>query len=354
MSTSFLVDGPGMWAYNVELKKIMPLTIGRTRQNELVLQDQRVSSKHAKVYFQEGRWYLEDLGSSNGTFLNGTQVHGKMPIRNGDSIRIGSTEILFKDKESQVSEDAWDKTVVKMTQHEIAVKAALKRAEDNTLDSVVSIPDLHIAPTEEIENKKAEKAPEIASAQDVVSMIYETNVDQEARKKQKQAEDMLWIAEKYGEAIGKLARSGSRNKNDMYTKTLEFLCETIEMQNGFLMVPNRVQRRWVIEAWTGTNEEWTTFEKNHPVPLTVANDSWKNDEIISNVWGNHRKGLDSSASLMSLNVQTYIAVPLHKSGEKAGLIYLDQRKQFRPIVDKEVYLINKLGKYIIEFEMADV
>lgn len=355
MSASFLVDGPGMWAYNIELKKVMPITIGRTRQNELVLQDQRVSSKHARVYFSDGKWMLEDLESSNGTQVNGNALKGKIQIRNGDSIRIGSTEILFKDKESQQSEDEWDKTMMKMGQHEIALKAALKNAEAKGDDDVVSIPELHIADLGGSETAAVSPSgSDVGSGQDVVSMIYETNADKAAQEKHKKAEEMLWIAEHYAEVVGKLARSGGRNKTEMYTRALEYLCQTMEMQNGFLMVPNRVQKRWVIEAWTGNNDEWTTFEKNHPVPLTVANDSWKNDEIVSNVWGDHRKGLDSSSSLLSLNVKTYIAVPIHKSGEKAGLIYLDQRKQLRPIFDKEVYLINKVGKYIIEFELSEL
>lgn len=354
MSASFLVDGPGMWAYNVELKKVMPLTIGRTRQNEMVLQDQRVSSNHAKVYYEDKKWILEDLNSSNGTQVNGNALKGKIQIRNGDTIRIGSTEILFKDKESQNDEDAWDKTVVKMSQHEIALKAALKRAESKTDDDVVSIPDLHIAERAD-DNSSAipSSGSDVVSGNDVVSMIYDTNAEKAATEKQKKAEEMLWIAERYAEAVGSLARSGGKSKTQMYTRALEYLCSVIQMQNGFLMVPNKVQKRWVIEAWTGNNDEWTTFEKKHPVPLTVANDSWKNDEIVSNVWGDHRKGLDSSSSLLSLNVQTYIAVPIHKSGAKAGLIYLDQRKQLRPIYDKEVYLINKIGKYIIEFEMNE-
>ncbi|MGF1572964.1 MAG: FHA domain-containing protein [Sumerlaeia bacterium] len=353
MSASLLVDGPGMWAYNIELKKVMPLTIGRTRKNELVLQDQRVSSSHAIVFFDDGKWILEDLDSSNGTQRNGQQVKGKVQIMNGDSIRIGSTEILFKDKESHRAEETWDKTMVKMTQHEIALKAAVKRAEAASNENdVVSIPDLHIADSAEFDgNAIPVSGSDVASGPDVVSMIYENNAEKAANENQKKAEDMLWIAEHYAEVVGQLARSGGRSKTEMYTKALEYLCLTIEMQNGFLMVPNKVQKRWVIEAWTGNNEEWTSFEKNHPVPLTVANDAWKNDEIYSNVWGEHRKGNDSSASLLSLNVQTYIAVPIHKSGTKAGLIYLDQRKQLRTIADKEVYLINKLGKYIIEFEL---
>lgn len=353
MSASLLIDGPGMWAFNVELKKIIETSIGRTRQNEVVLQDPRVSSKHAIIYFQDGDWFFKDLGSSNGSMINGRKAE-LTKLNAGDVLRIGSSEILFKNKE-QSSEEDWGKTVMKLNQHELALREALRKAEMSKNEENIVIPDLHIAEADQMENKSIGDSisPETDGSKESFSAQYEQELnakEAEVQKKSNRAEDMLWVAEKFAEMVGHLARSGGKTKGEFYSKALEGLRDTLEMQNGFMMVPNKEKKRWVIEAWVGDNDEWTTFEKNHPVPLTVANDAYKSNEIISNVWGDHRKALDSSASLMSLNVQTYLAVPIHQNGKKAGLIYLDQRKQFRPIADREVYLVSKIGKYIVELE----
>jgi pSer/pThr/pTyr-binding forkhead associated (FHA) protein len=73
------------------------LTIGRGPENGLTLASSAVSRRHAAVAFREGRWYVEDRGSYNGTFLNGTRVNPgtPLPLRHGDRIEIGGEPLLF-------------------------------------------------------------------------------------------------------------------------------------------------------------------------------------------------------------------------------------------------------------------
>src|SRR5919204_547507 len=78
-----------------ELKE--SVTIGRDPKNDLVLESAAVSRDHAAVTFGGGRWYVEDRGSSNGTFLNGTRVHpgAPLPLRHADRIIVGTETLLF-------------------------------------------------------------------------------------------------------------------------------------------------------------------------------------------------------------------------------------------------------------------
>src|ERR687888_2189189 len=73
------------------------VTIGRDPGNDLTFDLPTVSREHAAVTFREGRWYIEDRGSFNGTFLNGTRVQPgtPLPLRHADRIGIGSEAILF-------------------------------------------------------------------------------------------------------------------------------------------------------------------------------------------------------------------------------------------------------------------
>jgi pSer/pThr/pTyr-binding forkhead associated (FHA) protein len=70
------------------------LTIGRSANCDLPISDGKVSSQHAVVRLFEGLWWLYDLQSSNGTFVNGKEVQG-VALREGDTIAVGETEILF-------------------------------------------------------------------------------------------------------------------------------------------------------------------------------------------------------------------------------------------------------------------
>ena len=66
------------------------------RQNAAVeLSDNTVSRHHAQVVHREDKWLLEDMGSANGTYLNGVKVGRPAPLKRGDQIRIGSTLLVF-------------------------------------------------------------------------------------------------------------------------------------------------------------------------------------------------------------------------------------------------------------------
>jgi FHA domain len=73
------------------------VTIGRDPANDLTFSSNTVSREHAAIAFRDGRWYLEDRGSYNGTFLNGTRLQPGMPLplRHADRIGIGSETVLF-------------------------------------------------------------------------------------------------------------------------------------------------------------------------------------------------------------------------------------------------------------------
>lgn len=75
----------------------VPLTIGRADDNDLALpKDEFASSHHARIESQrDGVWVL-DLDSTNGTFVNGKRLDGRRPLKEGDLVKIGDTELRFE------------------------------------------------------------------------------------------------------------------------------------------------------------------------------------------------------------------------------------------------------------------
>jgi len=73
-----------------------PLGLGRGVDNRFVLADQGVSLRHARIVASDRGWMIEDLGSSNGTWVNGQRV-ARAFLRNGDRIRLGGVELVFRD-----------------------------------------------------------------------------------------------------------------------------------------------------------------------------------------------------------------------------------------------------------------
>jgi pSer/pThr/pTyr-binding forkhead associated (FHA) protein len=69
------------------------ILIGRSPGCTLVLDDDYSSSRHARIFPQGDQWYVEDLGSTNGTFIGDTQVSGPQPLAPGVGVRIGQSVV---------------------------------------------------------------------------------------------------------------------------------------------------------------------------------------------------------------------------------------------------------------------
>ena len=72
------------------------LSIGRSGDADVQIEDRYASGLHARVFNRSGRFYIEDLNSTNGTLLNDATLNGEAELADGDVIRIGDTEFRFE------------------------------------------------------------------------------------------------------------------------------------------------------------------------------------------------------------------------------------------------------------------
>lgn len=92
-----LINRKDMIPYKIKEEYVLneKITIGRGTQNDIILRDPYVSKKHAKIVEDEGKYFLEDLDSANGTYLNNQKVLDVTILKNGDRIKLGQIEFLF-------------------------------------------------------------------------------------------------------------------------------------------------------------------------------------------------------------------------------------------------------------------
>jgi len=89
MAKLYIMEGRDQ-SQSVDLKDT-PIFIGRSPDNDIQIKDKTVSRKHLKILIRENRYYLEDLESKNGTYVNGEQIQpgGEIEIDEGHPIVIG-------------------------------------------------------------------------------------------------------------------------------------------------------------------------------------------------------------------------------------------------------------------------
>lgn len=93
--TMVIVKGAG-----VVPNRVYPLgdvtTIGRLTENDIVLRDSQVSQKHARIFKRNEDYYIEDLQSTNGTFVGGKRIMEPALLKLGKEIRIGQSVLKFR------------------------------------------------------------------------------------------------------------------------------------------------------------------------------------------------------------------------------------------------------------------
>ncbi len=72
------------------------LSIGRSRDADVQIEDRYASGIHARIFSRDTRSYVEDMNSTNGTLLNDAQLKGEAELLDGDVVRIGDTEFRFE------------------------------------------------------------------------------------------------------------------------------------------------------------------------------------------------------------------------------------------------------------------
>ena len=87
--------GPEMHGEHLRLRQNRVNTIGKAPDNGIILSDPRVSRHHCQITFNQKGWLIEDLNSTNGTYVNGQKVESK-PLDPGDRIELGGFEMEFE------------------------------------------------------------------------------------------------------------------------------------------------------------------------------------------------------------------------------------------------------------------
>jgi pSer/pThr/pTyr-binding forkhead associated (FHA) protein len=91
-----VVDGGGGLRAGAAFAINGVITIGRSPQSDVQIDDPFASAAHARIYESDGAYYLEDQNSTNGTYLNERRVDARKRLRGEDAIRIGDTRFRYR------------------------------------------------------------------------------------------------------------------------------------------------------------------------------------------------------------------------------------------------------------------
>jgi DNA-binding response OmpR family regulator len=99
--------------------------IGRGLENEIVVVSKRVSREHVHIRREGRRTFLDDTGSTNGTFLNSERVLGSAQLRDGDQVSIGDITFIFHDPDTTTRETPFPELEVNLKAGEVRLNRSL-------------------------------------------------------------------------------------------------------------------------------------------------------------------------------------------------------------------------------------
>jgi adenylate cyclase len=272
-------------------------TIGRHPSNLVQLEDREVSKEHAVIDLAEGAYRLRDLGSSNGTFVNGRRVV-ELRLRNGDEIRVGTTRLVFW-------LGAGEPIPHRATGFTVAQQGP--GAAASVVASVRSVEAPHFKPEAAIRDV------------DLLRSDYEK----------------LRAAMEFQRQVG-----AETDLSQILEKTLAASFDMLRADNGAILLkgPDGALH---IEAVRRRNPDASAEEV--VVSETLLDRVMKKREGLLTADAIMDERFQSSKSILAQGIRSAMAVPLVSKGEVRGVLFLDTRERTGAFTDKDLGVLSAIG-----------
>ena len=274
--------------------------LGRSTQASVRLADREVSRKHSQVDKEGEDYVLRDLGSSNGTFLNGKRIFGPTKLKDGDEVVIGTSKMEFqslaaaaptKPKNAEIVRDANEKT--------------------GELEGVVARVDT-----------KANFMP--------VEQVHDIN-------QLRRDYERLRVGHEFSQYVRL-----ERDLNELLSRILQIAFDLIPCDNGVILLRDPQSQELVIQAMRQRKPGQGKVLVSDT--LLAAVQETKEGVLTSDAIADER--FQSSHSIIALGVRSAMAVPLLNSGgdEVKGIMFLDSRERIAAFTTKDLEVLGAIAQ----------
>ena len=269
--------------------------LGRSTTATVRLADREVSRKHSQIDLEGNKFVLRDLGSSNGTFLNGTRISGPSTLEDGDEVVIGTTKMQFR----------------------------ITRGPPRPKNAEI----VHTGTTGELEGVVARTS---AKANFVpVEQIQDVN-------QLKRDYERLRVGHEFSTYVRL-----ERDLNELLTRILQIAFDLIPCDNGVVLLRDPNSQDLVIQAMRqrkpGQGKVLVSDTLLAQVQLT------KEGVLTSDAIADAR--FQASHSIIALGVRSAMAVPLLSSSgdEVKGIMFLDSRERIAAFTTKDLEVLSAIA-----------
>jgi serine phosphatase RsbU (regulator of sigma subunit)/pSer/pThr/pTyr-binding forkhead associated (FHA) protein len=294
--------------YRFALEKDV-VTIGRSKKNDLVLADQWLSRIHAEIRRENGRHYIRDMESRNGTYVNGMKLSQRVPLQNGDVVTLGDQQIRFV-------HDASGSVVLTETPAGLDVEGTLVVSTEELLQAARAKEDTW----DNIPGGRGARTPTHSLADDSARIL-----------KQNQILSALSQAS--------MALISNRPVNELLEFILELAFKVIRAERGVLMLTT--DGGLSVEAVRSDKGQSTTEEITFSRSIADKVVKEKVSILTKNALADSR--FNRQESIISLGIRSAMCVPLWHDDAVTGLIYVDSLSRENSFTQDDLTLLSSLA-----------
>jgi signal transduction histidine kinase len=260
----------------------LPLTLGRDATNRIQLADSEVSRRHAEVRRDDVGYVLVDLGSSNGSLVNGEKIEERR-LANGDRVQLGRTLLIFTDADDRSSVLAHDVDIVGLS--EVEGSRILKSVSQDAGSQIFSAPD-------------SADSPWLARARSNLQIMYRTA----------------------------LAVSHTLDIDQLLGRIMDLIFEWVEADRGCIMLLDHETEQLTPAA--SRNRKAAQIAGQPPdakmlISRTILDYVLEHKEGVLTSDAKEDERWKSEGSIVNLGVREAICVPMQGRYGIVGVIYID-------------------------------
>jgi len=299
-------------------------SIGRSKENDIVLLDHTVSRRHAKIIKTDQGHFLSDLGSFNGTLLNETLVQSAL-LKHEDIIKIGLNILMYLSRPRTVKPFKGTLTLSGGTELSKEPEPIIKASSEtfSPLDSQVLLvsKDLGESPRA-LPFKKEDDVPEFKKE---LSALERTN-------------KVLYVLYEISRQLNSI-----HDFSELLNRIMDLVFVVIDADYGFLILTGERDREELIPVVVKSREDQASEQESLKASRTIINRVIRDGVALltSNAMTDSR--LDHAKSLMLRQIRSAICVPLWRKDKIIGVIQLDSVRLDNQFTQGDLELLKAIG-----------
>jgi signal transduction histidine kinase len=282
-----------------------PQLIGRSSES-LPITDSTVSRRHAELTPDGDRWFLRDLESANGTFVNGHRITARTELEPGDQVRCGSTLLLFT-----LAADQKKESPVRVMEGEAFDVTVVGTVSANEESMVLAAPD------------------PIKAAIDHLRVIYDLTA----------------------------LTASTLDQDDLLNKVMDLVFEEFSPDRGFILLMDRTDAAPDLAAVRYRERPKTTDEGRIPVSRTIVQQTLEQGEGLLSTNAMNDLRFESGDSVRDYGIRSAICVPIKTGQQTFGVIHIDSQLANFTFTDAQLLLLNAIGQHtglaILNMQLVD-